>query len=387
MSGRASLAYLGQEDIALSGDPEVTYFIERYAGQTLFTQRVDRVDFDEEGVSFGSQNLKLIPRLGDLITNMYLFIEFPVIPSTIGVLDSVGTLMFDYVELYIGSELVERLYGEYIEATLDFGVPKGKQTALSFLIGKTGNFLNVPRSTYQVPIPFSSFKRGLAMCCINEPIYFRIVWNPSTVFAFGPGNAPYQIDGNFNANLRIEYTYLADAEIKFMKSKRVQLIEQVQLNQFFIPNGVQTAQCDLNLYNPVKEFFFILQNDSALGYDYSNTATNTSTNIGSGDLLSQLELDFNTTERISRNVGSPQFLRIIQPLEFHTRIPDRIFYMYSFSLDPENDQPSGSVNLSRIKNQNLFLTLNQTPANVNVRVYAVAYNFIEGGKTVFSNFF
>ena len=387
MSGRASLAYLGQEDIALSGDPEVTYFVERYAGQTQFTQRVDRIDFDEAGVSFGSQNLKLIPKYGDLITNMYLYVQFPQVPSTVGVLDSVGTLMFDYVELYIGSELIERLYGEYIEATLDLTVPKGKQTALSFLIGKTGNFINVPRFEYQVPIPFSVLKTGLALCSINEPIYFRIIWNPSTTFALGQGNVPYNIQGNFNSNLRIEYTYLADAEIQSIKNKRTQLIEQVQLNQFFIPNGVITAQCALNFYNPVKELFFVLQNDSALGYDYSNVATNMSTSIGTGDLLAQLELDFNTTERIAQNVGSPQFLRIIQPLEFHTRIPDRIFYMYSFSLDPENDTPSGSVNLSRIKNQNLFLSLNNTPANVNVRVYAIAYNFLDGAKTIFSNFF
>ena len=70
MAGRASLSFLGQEDISLSGEPQVTYFVERYAGQTLFAQRVDQVIFDEQSVTFGSQNHRILPKNGDLITNM-----------------------------------------------------------------------------------------------------------------------------------------------------------------------------------------------------------------------------------------------------------------------------------------------------------------------------
>ena len=62
MAGRASLSFLGQEDISLSGDPQVTYFIEKYQGQTPFAYRVDKVIFDEAGVVFGSENHRIIPR-------------------------------------------------------------------------------------------------------------------------------------------------------------------------------------------------------------------------------------------------------------------------------------------------------------------------------------
>ena len=103
-------------------------------------------------------------------------------------------------------------------------------------------------------------------------------------------------------------------------------------------------------------------------------------------MLGNLELDFNGVSRIDPIVGSPQLLRIIQALEFHTRVPDRLFYMYSFSLDPESEEPSGSVNLSRIKNQKLFLALNPTPANVKIRVYVTSYNFMENNQVVFDNF-
>jgi len=146
------------------------------------------------------------------------------------------------------------------------------------------------------------------------------------------------------------------------------------------------VQCLLDFSNPVKELFVVIQNDSALGYDYSNTATSASTSLGTGDLLKNLQLDFNGVSRIDPVVGTPQFLRIIQPLEFHTRVPDRLFYMYSFSLDPEGEDPCGSVNLSRIKNQKLYLSLNPSPANVKIRVYVSSYNFLEGSKVIFSNF-
>jgi hypothetical protein len=381
MAGRASLSFLGQEDISLSGEPQVTYFIERYAGQTLFAQRVDQVIFDEQAVFFGGENHRILPKSGDLITNMYLYIQIPTLPTSVNFLDSAGTLMFQYVELYLGTELIERLYAEQIEMKYDLEVPKGKQPGLSYMIGKNLQFSSLPQAAYTVPLPFSTFKKGLV---VDGPaITFRIVWNPSTFFT----TPAYVIPGTITSYLNIEYTYLSEPEKKTMQSgHRFQVFEQVQRMEFFTPQGVSNVQCLLEFYNPTKEIFIVLQNDSALGYDYSNTATSASTTIGTTDLLNNLQLDFNGVSRIEPRVGTPQFLRIIQPLEFHTRVPSRLFYMYSFSLDPEGDNPCGSVNISRIKNQKIYLSLNPSPANVRIRIYTVSYNFLEGPKVVFSNF-
>jgi hypothetical protein len=228
-------------------------------------------------------------------------------------------------------------------------------------------------------------------------VTIRIVWNPSTFFT----SPPTLITTPFTAQLNIEYTYLSEKEIDYIKGSgqgstapgRLQVFEQVQRNEFFAPAGVSNVQCKIEFYNPVKELFFVLQQDSARGYDYSNTATTSAASgtIGTGDLLNNLQLDFNTVTRIDPTVGTPQFLRIIQPLEFHTRVPDRLFYMYSFSLDPEGESPCGSVNLSRIKNQNLYFNFSVNPTNINIRIYAVSYNFLESSnnsiKVTFSNFF
>ena len=388
MAGRASLSYLGQEDIYLSSDPEVTYFVEKYVGQTLFSSRVIRVQFPADNtVLFGAEKVLVLPRAGDLITNMYLKVFPPDLGAGIQVLDSVGTLMIKYVDLYIGSELVERIYGEYLELRFDLTVSTGKQKALQNLIGK---YLIQPvpvNPSYTIPLPFYVFRRGLPLCAFNEDVTIRIVWNPSTVFTFPSVN----IVTPFYAYLDTEYTYISDAEIVHIKSKpQIYPIEQVQREEFFAPQGVNQIQCLGEFLNPIKQFYFVFQNDSALGYDYTTNGTYMS-NGATFEQLSQLILNFNTTERISKDVGLPVFLRVIQPLEYHTRIPSRIFYMYSFSLDPElYDDPSGAVNMSQIKNQIFQFTLNPSTANRYIRIYGINYNFLEvkdsSARVVFSNF-
>lgn len=388
MAGRASLSFLGQEDIYLSSDPEVTYFVEKYAGQTLFSSRVIRVQFPADNtVIFGAEKRLLIPRAGDLITNMYLKIIPPALPAGVQVLDSVGTLMIQYVELYIGSELIERLYGEYLEFRFDLSIPQGKQGALKNLIGK--NLIQpVPiNSSYTVPLPFYMFRRGLPLCAFDEDVTFRIVWNPSTVFTYPSVN----ITSAFYAYLDTEYTYISDQEIEYIKSKPLTYpVEQVQREEFFAPYGINQIQCLGEFLNPIKQFYFVFQNDSAIGYDYTTNNSYTS-NGTTYEQLSQLVLDFNTIERISKDIGSPVFLRVIQPLEYHTRIPNRIFYMYSFSLDPElYDEPTGAVNMSQIKNQIFQFTLNPSTANRYIRIYGINYNFMyisnSSAKMIFSNF-
>jgi len=368
MAARANLAFLGQEDIVLSGDPEVSYFVEKYKGQTHFSSRVDQVEFDNNSIVFGTESQVVLPRSGDLITEMYFKINFPNIGSS-SVVDSVGTLMIHYFELYIGSQLVERIYGEYIEMVCDLGIPKGKQGALNGLIGKRlqAPYIYAPYSSYTIPLQFSCLKKGLAICAMEEDVLVRIVFNPSAMFTQPPVN----FTDNVNAYLHVEYTYLPQTEIDFIKSRpRLAIINQVQRAEYFAAQGVVTASCFLNFVNPVKELFFVIQNDNAIGYDYSNVAG------GTTDQLNNLTLLFNSTDRISPTVGTPLFLRTIQALEFHTRVPDRLFYMYSFSLDPQGDTPAGSVNLSRINNQILQITLNPSTTNRYIRVYALSHNFM-----------
>jgi hypothetical protein len=375
MAGRASLAFLGQEDVVLSGLPEVTYFSERYSGETQFAYRVDEVQFQSDATLFGGETYAILPKSGDVITNLYLKVPMPVQAGT-RVFSSAGTLMIKYIELYIGSQLVERLWGEFIEMKMDLEIPQTKQNALAILTGK-GTTLSL--ATYTLPIPFSCFKKGLPICAIEDDVTIRVLFYPSTIFStITTTTQIYPI-------LNVEYTYLSQAEVDYIKmAPQVFIFEQVQREEFLVTVGTNAVTCPLQFSNPVKEIFLVIQNSSAQGYDYSNVPG------GGTDQLLNASLVFGTTERIPANVGTPIFLRNIQALEFHTRIPDGLFYMYSFSLDPEGEEPTGHVNLSRISNQNLILNMSPSTDNRNIVVYAVNYNFLTVDKghapVMFNNF-
>ena len=357
-------------------DPQVTYFKEKYEGSSLFASRVDKVQFDNGALVMGTENFIELPRSGDLITEMYLKVFLP--PSLLSVVveESVGTLFIEHVEIYFGSELIERIYGEFIAIKYDIEVPQGKQPALKGLIGKGSQ---VAAASYTVPLPFSILEKGIPLCAMKEQVTFRIVTNPTTTFTI----PPVSITEPVTSYLHVEYTYLGQKEIEYIrKTPKIHVIEQVQLAEFFTPVGATSVRCNLGFSNIVKELFFVIQNQNAYGYDFL-----ASSNV---EQIVSLELLFNSTERISTDVGTPLFLRVIQGLEFHTRVPAYYFYMYSFSLDPESRRPSGGVNLSRIQNQILKLNLNTSTDNRNIRVYAVNYNFVQvanGSATIlFSNF-
>jgi len=376
MASRASLAFLGQEDIALSVDPQVTYFKEKYIGSSLFASRVDKVQFDNDALVLGGENIVELPRSGDLITEMYLKVFFPPNLRVREVEESVGTLFIDHVEIYIGSTLVERIYGEYIAMKYDIEVPQGKQTALTALIGKG---TQVAASNYTIPLPFSLLEKGIPLCAFKETVTFRITTNGSRTFTI----PPVDIVEPVSSYLHVEYTYLGQKEIEHIrKAPQIHILQQIQLAEFACPLGALNVRCNLGFSNIVKELFFVIQNETALGYDF----------LASPNLqqITNLELIFNSTERISTEVGTPLFLRVIQGLEFHTRVPGYYFYMYSFSLDPESRRPSGGVNMSRIQNQILKLNLNPSASARVIRVYAVNYNFLrvaDGSATIlFSNF-
>ena len=373
MAARASLAFLGQEDVVLSSKPEVTYFIEKYTGRTPFSSRVDEVQFQADLQTFGTESWTTFPRSGDMITNLYLKINAP-LPTNTPVLNSAGTLMFKYADLYIGSQLVERLWGEYVEMKYDLEIPASKQATLKTLIGK-GTLAS--RSEYTIPLPFSCIEKGLPICNIKDDVTIRVLWRPVSFFT----SPPILTARNFDSVLHVEYTYLSEKEISSIKaSTKLFMFEQVQLAQFFVRQGINSVVCPLQFVNPVKEIFLIIQNDTATGYDYSNVTG------GSSPQLQDLTLFFNSTERISADVGTPLFLRNLQALEFHTRIPDRFFYMYSFSIDPESSAPSGQINFSRIPLQNLKLNLTASTANRYIRVWAVSCNFIDKDfKVLFNN--
>jgi hypothetical protein len=90
------------------------------------------------------------------------------------------------------------------------------------------------------------------------------------------------------------------------------------------------------------------------------------------------KLQLNGQDRFSEREGS--YFDVVQPFQHHTRAPDTGINVYSFALRPEEHQPSGTCNFSRIDNAVLQLVLSSGTvagtATAKVRVYAVNYNVL-----------
>jgi len=88
------------------------------------------------------------------------------------------------------------------------------------------------------------------------------------------------------------------------------------------------------------------------------------------------KLQLNGQDRFSEREGT--YFDLVQPYQHHTRNPDSGVNVYSFALRPEEHQPSGSCNFSRIDNATLQLVLSNATVEgtktAKVRVYAPNYN-------------
>jgi len=91
------------------------------------------------------------------------------------------------------------------------------------------------------------------------------------------------------------------------------------------------------------------------------------------------KLQLNGHDRFTEREG--RYFNLVQPYQHHTNVPATGINVYSFGLKPEEHQPSGTCNFSRI--DNATLSLNLTPATVagiggsaKIRVYATNYNVL-----------
>jgi hypothetical protein len=90
------------------------------------------------------------------------------------------------------------------------------------------------------------------------------------------------------------------------------------------------------------------------------------------------KLQLNGQDRFTEREG--RYFSVVQPFQHHTRTPSPGINVYSFALKPEEHQPSGTCNFSRIDKATLQLTVSvntvRSGRTAQVRVYAVNYNVL-----------
>jgi hypothetical protein len=155
---------------------------------------------------------------------------------------------------------------------------------------------------------------------------------------------------------------------KFAQNPHEYLVEQVQSQSgnVITLNGENFIR--LNLNHPTKEIIWVFNRNgtSAPENDFSigNNVIPNGTPAQFAPLYN-FKLILNGTDRFKERPG--EYFRLIQNYDHHTKIPGNYIYTYSFALRPEEHQPSGTCNFSRIDTAqlNFYLRNNSTtPGNI-----------------------
>jgi len=198
---------------------------------------------------------------------------------------------------------------------------------------------------------------------------------------------------NLKAALWVDYVYLdTDERRKFAQSSHEYLIEQLQ----FTGRESVSNKVKLNLNHPVKELIWIVNKEGKSNNDWFNFTDNkdklklehTLTNYeevrsklsvtrGAKNPIKSGKLILNGNDRFYERDG--RYFNLVQPFQHHTNVPNNAgINVYSFALKPEEHQPSGTLNMSRIDTATLSLNYESdvTTSTDNLYVYAVNYNVL-----------
>lgn len=433
--GLLQLVACGAQDAYLSGNPQITFWKGLFKRHTNFAMEPFRINFSGQP-SWGTKQSAIVGRHADLLYSTYLEVVLPYYDNT--KTDTVftwnneqgrlGYNLIKYAELEIGGQLIDRLYGEWMflwdsltsDATTSlklYQMVGGRfapgATALTAPTGCSvagGSSRPALPNVFYVPLAFFYTRNpGAALPLIAlqyHEVKINIMWNQPKIIA-GDFTKVNLMPAPTQAAIYIDYIYLDTEERRRMAQESHEyLIEQTQYNED-VGISSYNNRIDLTFNHPVKELVWVVQPSS---YTDCKMATKEG---GVGTRLAPFTYDkpavykqwlqINGQDRMDYRYGD--YFNKVQPFQHHTGgfttvrdvqqgagqpdfLADTInqqfgAYMYSFALKPEEHQPSGTCNFSRIDTATLVMEMSgavaideSTDKTLDVRVYAVNYNIL-----------
>ena len=417
--GLLQLVAYGAQDAYITGNPHITFWKVLFKRHTNFAVEAFRVNFTGMP-TYGQRVVAIVNRNADLIWKTYVEVTLPATDAsaavkwTGGAQRRLGYLLLKQIEVEIGGQIIDRHYGEWLylweTLTADFDT----SIKLDSMVGGQYNSLDTSAVSCQgrpdvlyVPLQFW-FNRnpGLALPLIAlqyHEVRFNITLEDSINLVEGAAAtgaslaaAAAALPALKDMALYIDYVYLdVEERRRFAQASHEYLIEQLQYSgQQTITTG--SGRIDLTLNHPVKELIWVFQDarytDCSLPTGLKYTVPFTY-----NDIVNRGRIQLNGQDRFDERYGD--YFWKVQPYQHHTGggfnrfigetavIPKTAnpINMYSFAISPEEHQPSGTCNFSRIDTATLvYDSVIANPPVVgsypsksypyNFRMYAVNYN-------------
>jgi len=373
-------------------------------------------------VGTGSSSVtSTISRNGDLVSNLWLDVKMAAgVTGTAGDVstqwtNNTGHAFVKDCEIEIGGQRIDRHYAQWLDVWNELtdhdesewiGLNKHAAKNAYLKNGKSGIGALDTLQLY-IPLQFWFCRNpGLALPLIALQ-YHEVKVKLTTTGQLGLVNSTGTlIDGSVapTCQLWADYIYLdTDERRRFAQVSHEYLIEQVQRETA----AMSTSQ-KLNFNHPVKELIWVSQitaaataqtvvgsaadTDATLNVtgatfkanDYFNYTSAVATNgteaingATSEEHFATMKLQLNGHDRFAARKAS--YFRTCQAIQAGHKVPSKHVYCYSFALKPEEHQPSGTCNFSRIDNAKMMFTQDTGSSaytGLTLTVYAVNYNVL-----------
>ena len=351
--GLMQLVAYGAQDVYLTGNPQITFFKVVYRRHTNFAMEAIEQVFTGN-VTLGKKTSCTIARNGDLVGRMYLEVD---IKTNAKKEVNIGHAIIDNVEIEIGGQKIDKQYGEWMNIWTQLSESTEGLMKHCRLIDGSLKSVNCPEnSKLYIPLQFW-FNRnpGLALPLIAlqyHEVKLNVMFNKAKT---GSALEDATLE---NVCLFCDYIFLdTDERRRFAQVSHEYLIEQVQFNGR-TPSSGSIHNIELRFNHPCKEIVWVglddfVRDKKPFKFDGENGE----------DLCTSAVLQLNGHDRFREREGT--YFRTVQPYQHHTGFNSSSkgdkdgkhsgIYCYSFALNPEEHQPSGTCNFSRIDNAVLTL--------------------------------
>ena len=442
--GLMQLVAYGAQDIYLTGNAQITFFKVVYRRHTNFAMEAieqtynGNPDFGKKVSTTISRNGDLIYH-----TYVQISLPSVSIPAggRFRWLNSLGHILLKSIQIEIGGQQIDKHYGDWLHIWSELSQKAGHKNGYDKMIGNVPvltsmydnptaslNSLIVPAYTLYVPLEFWFCRNpGLALPLIAlqyHEVKINIEFTDAKscyYYSTGGSATPATLPGlgSLGATMYVDYIYLDTEERRrFAQVSHEYLLEKLQYTGEESVSGIQ-QKLKLNFNHPTKELIWVVQLDkvtdqSAVGpyggaqwFNYTDDFDSTyknletfpyisihgqpNTSVGATEIVSLVpyeqaganpvsvaKLQLNGHDRFSERSGD--YFNWVQPYQHHENVPAVGINVYSFALKPEEHQPSGSCNFSRIDNATLQMMLSNAYKTAGTtgefRIYAVNYNVL-----------
>ena len=379
--GLLQLVAYGAQDVYLTGNPQITFFKVVYRRHTNFAVEAIQQTFNGNP-GYGNTVTCQISRNGDLINRVYL-------QATLGdraagavsadkYVNYVGLRLLKNVVLEIGGQQIDKHYSDWMYIWNELSLPEGKRHGYNKMVGESVD----GGETLYIPLEFWFCRNvGLALPLIAlqyHEVKIKIDFETRKNCTIGTETRFEELK---DVSLWVDYIFLdTDERRRFAQLSHEYLIEQLQ---FTGTENLVTGsnRIKLNFNHPCKELVWVAKNSLTADQDYWYNYTTGAAMVGndvSANPFTDAILQLNGNDRFAVRNGS--YFNLVQPYQHHTNIPKNPgINVYSFALKPEDHQPSGTLNMSRIDTSTLMVNTETLPgaATYNgINIYAVNYNVL-----------